>query len=540
MRRLAGGTKKLLSAGRATIAGRRYPKFAESVPATVPLSFIVVRYSGEFEHNLATSPCIEDPLNELIVVDNRRNLFFATLSEALLFGVEQATKDLVVLVHEDVVLLPGWQGAFEYSLSALQKTDPTWWMAGVFGWTDTGAKVGHVSGPRGYRNQMSGRLFAPVHTVDEQLIALRRTDALSLDPAMPSIHNIGRDLGETGRSRGRQTYVVDAATIHKFADAKGKQIKGLRDSPKISVRSTAAYLADKSLSDDYFAAKWPSAPRRGLSVYSPTPEDTLGADPPVVLLVHDPQAATRFAELAGELQLFLGNDQQGGAPSEMLHCVYRAVLGKLRYRAAYEKFSPAQELKAAAKLSRDSSVKQWGFMVPETVLLLDEVQSAFPGARYVHLVRDPVCTCLGQPHAGAQPDNPLGQAELLASYRHLTLDPSDILRDPPEIRTAAIVRHHMELALDFCSTLPSERLLTLRFEDLETHPATAYERARHWLSVEGGDPPGPSPVTEGVSRRVGEEEHHVVQASPELLRLLRPLRTRLDYLQDNLEGGRSS
>src|SRR6187401_1480814 len=60
-----------------------------------PISFVTVHYSGDIEHNLFASECVADSFNELIVVDNRENLFFPTLGQALLHGMDQARNELV-------------------------------------------------------------------------------------------------------------------------------------------------------------------------------------------------------------------------------------------------------------------------------------------------------------------------------------------------------------------------------------------------------------------------------------------------------------
>ena len=77
-----------------------------------PISFVTVHFCNELKHNLMTSPAVSNDLNELIIVDNRQNLFFDTLGQAMLHGINQAKNELIVVVHEDVVLCDGWQQKF--------------------------------------------------------------------------------------------------------------------------------------------------------------------------------------------------------------------------------------------------------------------------------------------------------------------------------------------------------------------------------------------------------------------------------------------
>lgn len=461
---------------------RRYPSFPGAPQPTVPVSFVVVRYCDELEHNLATSPCVADPLNQLVVVDNRQNLVDATLCEGLLEGIRRAEHDVVVLVHEDVVLVEGWQGAFEVALARLGETDPNWWMVGVVGWTDRGSKIGHVSGPGGYQNNLSGRAFAPVERIDEHLMVMRRSDAHSLDPALPSIHNIGRDLAERGRELGRRSYVVDAATIHKYADERGNRIARRNQSPKIAGRASAAYRADKSFSDDYFVRRWPEADRTGLLV-GPGPGEALSLPPPVVLLAWDEAALRAVAALAGDLEWY--SDASGSLTQTegMIRPVYRGLLGKLRYRAAYDPARAVEELQAAAgqMLLGAGLPEDWCFAVPETLVLIDEVQAAFDQARFIHVTRDPRRACLGEAGPGIRLDNPVGQAAVRAAYVHSGKDPLQALEDSGQVRVAAVLRHQTELALDALAGLPEERLLTLRYEDLKADPGAALQDVWRWM-----------------------------------------------------------
>src|SRR5580765_3178851 len=232
-------------------AERIYPWFGEEHSVTCPISFVTVHFSGDLAHNLALSECVHDPRNQFVVVDNRNNLLHATLGAAFEHGIAQARHELIAVVHEDVLLLPGWQPAAERALAALETHDPHWAFAAVAGWCADDAPKGHWSDPHGYFDHMQADAFAEVDRFDEQVILFRRDGRIPLDALLPSIHNIGRDLVRSADARGRRSYVINAATVHKFADADGHRIQCQSESPKIMGRTSLTHLADRACSDIY-------------------------------------------------------------------------------------------------------------------------------------------------------------------------------------------------------------------------------------------------------------------------------------------------
>lgn len=527
---------------------RRYPRFDPVASATRSLSFVTVRFSDDFVHNLAISPCVRDARNELIVVENRGNVFHRTLSEALCAGIARARHDLIALVHEDVVLLEGWQAAFQRALTALEAVDPAWWLIGVAGWDDAGAAHGHWSDPHGYTDALQARAFAEVQRIDEQLMVFRRGDDLRPDPALPGIHNIGRDLACAGGRLGRRTYVVNAPTVHKYADAAGRLIQSPLDSPKIRARATLTYLADKAASDDYLARKWNLLPDQGSRAGSGG-RDREPPFPPVVLLGRGGGGSRLLSVLAQDAGVFLGHDLgPAGDSMTMVPAVYKGVLGKWRYADAYRPSDTVSELRrAAAALAGGADVPEtWGFKLPESMLLLDEIAAAFPGARFVHLVRDPLATCLRRTHMTARLDNQIGQATLAAAYRWGGRDGGRLLEDSPAVHMAITTQHQLALAMDFCASLSRRRLMVIRFEDLIVHPEASARNFRNWLD---GRPAvlrwlrtatrrhaHPTPEAGTLAAQIDDRRasqplvrypDHVVA---EVTELLAPLRRRLGYL----------
>ena len=537
MRPLGNGTFGDANDGLIQAGSRRYPNLPEEGATRLALSFVTVRYSDELEQNLMRSYCVRDPRNELIVVDNRDDVFFESLSQAFLSGIERARHEIVVLVHEDVLLLPGWQAAFERSLSELERFDPEWGLLGAAGGTADGAPRGHWSDPHKYSKHFGDRPFDEVAWVDEHIMMLRRSDGALLDSLLPSIHNIGHDLSLTLRSRCRRIYVVDAPTIHKYADATGRLIQTLPDSPKIRARTSLTWLAAKACSDDYLARKWHAvlAPREEAPDASISEAERMRMGAPVILLARGGSGSRLLSRVCG--QLFLGNEVSGsGDTLELAIPIYKAVIAKYRCRTAGQAERSSQEIERAAyrMLERAGFPARWGFKLPEAMLLVDELAAAFPSARFLFLVRDPISTCLRRTHMTARLDNEIGRALLPVAYRHVGRRIDAILQDSPAEHMAFTTMHQVETVIQFLRRLPPARHFTVRFEDLLGKPRETEERVTAWLDdVALGlrTPVRPSPLEREIDLH---RAAHPVVAYPEVVQrhvaaLLEPLRRQLGY-----------
>ncbi len=470
-----------MSTDAAPRALRSYPEFDKSLPApTRPISFVCVRFCDDFLHNLATSPAVHDPMNQLIVIDNTANLSFDTLSAAMCAGLKQARHDLVAFVHEDVVLRPGWQARFQASLTALEQHDPDWACLGAVGWRPgiAGAQ-GHWSDPgqaRPRNHFASAQPFFEVERLDEQLLVIDRRRGILPDPALPSIHNIGRDMVWAGQARGLVSYALDAATIHKYAGPDGALIQTRQDSPKIRDRRTRRYQADKDCSDSYLAWKYGDPP------HSTDPRSALDAaqnahlDRPVILLGRG-GGGTRLVSLAAQdCGAFLGSDlNKSGDSLEMVGAVYRSVHRTFRYRDAWSRGVIVRDLASAAThmLQAAGWPALWGFKLPECALILPHLANAFPRALYVHLDRDPRSTILRRPHMSALTDNQIGRTCLRAAYAASGRPPALAASDSDLVRMAITTRHQLGLIETFQPTVPEARWHRIGFEDLISDPARA-------------------------------------------------------------------
>lgn len=535
-------------------AARRYPVLAELPGQQVrPVSFVVVRFSGEYEHNILRSECVSSPEHQLVSIFNVGNLAHGRLGEAINAGLDQARHEIIVVAHEDVLLIRHWDRHLFACLDALYRAGiREWGVLGSAGWTGSPGcpngeqMVGHWSDPHGYWNLLQGRPFAEADRIDEHLMVLRRSQGLRCDPDLPSIHNIGRDMPMTARQCGLSTYVIDAPTIHKYADASGRPIISRDDSPKIFEREGYAYKADRSLCDDAFAWKWSGAtPPTGRAPPADA-ADLPQAGGPVLLVAKGGGGSRLVSLLATDAGLFIGNRlNQSGDALEMVMSVYRGVLRKYRdsgpgfdaargaaaepVRGPFSAALTADEIRAAAlgMLRAAGGPANWGFKLPELILLLPELLGMFPEARVLHLVRDPLETCLRRTHMTGRLDNQIGRVTLPAAYRHVGRPVGRLLDDSPGLHMACTTRHQLELALDALEALPPSRLLRMSFEHLVVAPGEAVARAAAWL--------GTAVVGDTLARSIDSRRARTRQdlyppdTVASMVRILEPLRERLGY-----------
>ena len=207
-------------------------------------------------------------------------------------------------------------------------------------------------------------------------------------------------------------------------------------------------------------------------------------DSPIVLLSRGGGGSRLLSVLGVEAGIFLGNSLNiSGDSLEMVESVYKVVVEKCQSGAERRPTSAAAELRAGARamLEKAGFPTPWGFKLPEALLIVAELAESFPEARFAHMIRDPLATCLRRTHLTARLDNPIGQVTLPLAYRYHGLPLTRIAQDSPALHMAYTTMQQLESALDFCRALPRERYFELRFEDLVSDPGGTRRRFEHWL-----------------------------------------------------------
>lgn len=136
----------------------------------------------------------------------------------------RATADVLVFIHQDVYLPPGWIEAFSAALAHLEQLDPSWGVLGVYGVTVAGR-------PRGWTYSTGlGRLLGQpfsvpqtVRTLDEMLLVIRRSSGLRFSESLPGFHMYGTDICLEAERRGLKNCVIPAFALHNS--------KGIRHLP---------------------------------------------------------------------------------------------------------------------------------------------------------------------------------------------------------------------------------------------------------------------------------------------------------------------
>lgn len=172
-------------------------------------------------------------------------------------GIEKSAAEWVVCVHQDVIFPDSWYSSFTAKLRELPDRVR---VAGLVGVRPNGAYAGHIKDPHGHAAWRP--LPRQVISVDEHLIAIRKTPGLAFDPATPGFHCYGADICLSAEVMGYAAYVVDAPVVHlskgkidtSFGSASAwlleKWGKGMN-----YVIPTCAFLIERKLSSNFLKRK---------------------------------------------------------------------------------------------------------------------------------------------------------------------------------------------------------------------------------------------------------------------------------------------
>ena len=196
------------------------------------LTFIVPVADEEvFHSNFLASPTLRGSHPHQIIPQRG----FRCAGEAYTDGLDRALNDIVIFVHQDVVLPANWDRQFCARLEELNTRGVKVGVVGCIGITAEGHAAGHI-----YRHD---REFFPdiklpvrVDSLDELLICFRKSSALRFDTNLPSFHFYAVDMCLQAQARGKLNMVVDAPCFHQGKNRDGK--------PK-EFFSTRKYMARK-------------------------------------------------------------------------------------------------------------------------------------------------------------------------------------------------------------------------------------------------------------------------------------------------------
>jgi hypothetical protein len=138
---------------------------------------------------------------------------FSSASAAYNDAIDKSQNDLIVFCHQDVLFPKAWLSQLHVALSSLTASDPRWGVLGCYGETLHDNGRGHVYSPgRGILGRPAEP--APVQTLDEIVLILRKSSGLRFDDRLPHYHFYGADICMEAASRGMRSYAISAFCIH--------------------------------------------------------------------------------------------------------------------------------------------------------------------------------------------------------------------------------------------------------------------------------------------------------------------------------------
>ena len=180
-------------------------------PAINDVTFVVaVNQRNIFERNFLSSPCLREMGDPQILVQEG----FDSASKAYNDAIERSQNDLMIFVHQDVILPATWPSDLASSLERLHSEDPSWGVLGCYGEAPLTGGSGYV-----YSSGLGvvGRPFdrpVPVQTLDEIVLIFRKSSRLQFDEKLPHFHFYGADICLRAAKMGLNSYAISAFCIH--------------------------------------------------------------------------------------------------------------------------------------------------------------------------------------------------------------------------------------------------------------------------------------------------------------------------------------
>lgn len=180
------------------------------------MTFVVpVGSSDVYEKCFLSSPLFERRSDFQVLAQTG----FATSGLAFNDAIEKATNDVIVFAHQDVMFPAMWAEQFLLKLAELESRGVLPGVVGCAGISSAGEGAGHI-----YRHDREMFLQCPlparVETLDEMLIAFRKSSGLRFDPALPSFFGYAVDVCLQASSVGLQNFAMDVPCFHQAKNRK--------------------------------------------------------------------------------------------------------------------------------------------------------------------------------------------------------------------------------------------------------------------------------------------------------------------------------
>jgi hypothetical protein len=149
---------------------------------------------------------------EYLFLDNSNGNRFDAYAGLNLF-LNMARGELIILVHQDVLLEFDRRDTLEARIEEVSELDPDWAVLGNAGGVSLGRLALHISDPHGEDRRL-GRLPVRVSALDENFLVVRRSANLALSRALQGFHFYGAALCVTAATLGYSSWAIDFHLRH--------------------------------------------------------------------------------------------------------------------------------------------------------------------------------------------------------------------------------------------------------------------------------------------------------------------------------------
>lgn len=151
---------------------------------------------------------------ETIPILNFGNKYSA--ARALNIGLKKARSDIVVFLHQDVMLFDGWIDMLFERISEIEKKDKRWGVIGTAGISvkdDTIGLVYNMKGSVQWQSTRKVRIW-PIQTVDEHCMIIKKSHGLRFDESFDGFHFYGPSICMEALNRGMNNYGILCPLVH--------------------------------------------------------------------------------------------------------------------------------------------------------------------------------------------------------------------------------------------------------------------------------------------------------------------------------------
>lgn len=129
-------------------------------------------------------------------------------------AIEISDNDIMVFLHQDVILPWNWGERFISNLNEIERKNTSIGVIGCVGVTKRNRQKGHI-----YRHSKElyngDSLPAEVQTIDEMLVCFRKSTGLKFDTKLPGFYFYGMDVCLKSIDIGLKNYIIDSPCFHQ-------------------------------------------------------------------------------------------------------------------------------------------------------------------------------------------------------------------------------------------------------------------------------------------------------------------------------------